>query len=185
MAFRSLPPEPMCLLLHPLCASEITAVSTITAASTTLRCHLSVMLAPESFAYHPQFDKNRDGFHGIRHKSRKSGRLSVSTDTNTAMINPPTAKVCCTPKRCDAAPAIKFPMGIAPMNESMNMLITRPRISSLTNFCNRVLVTATEQTIAKPSPKRKISDTGKSVESEKHIRHRAKPKSPPSTNHPL
>ena len=56
------------------------------------------------------------------------------------------------------------------MNESMNMLITRPRIWSVTNFCNSVFVTATDVTIEKPTPKRKISVTERRVDNEKPIK---------------
>jgi len=47
-----------------------------------------------------------------------------------------------------------LPIGMVPMKERMNMLMTRPRISLVTSFCNNVLVTATEVTMAKPRQKR-------------------------------
>src|SRR5215831_5071676 len=74
------------------------------------------------------------------HNSRSPGLGKAIVDTNNAMIMPPVASVCGTPKRCDTATAIKLPIGIAPIKESTNILLTRPRISSRTSVCSSVLV---------------------------------------------
>src|ERR1041384_992787 len=144
----------------------------------------SHIICAESVAQERRINKRRNSLFAA-HNSRKRGLRAATIETKIAMIKPPAASVLCTPNRCEAAPAIRFPIGIAPMNESMNMLITRPRISSVTSFCKSVFVTATEQTMPKPRAKRKKSDSFKFVDSEKQIRQTAKAKSPPSTNHPL
>src|SRR6185503_1280488 len=111
--------------------------------------------------------------------------LKATNVTYETTANPPAARVFGAPKRWENTPARRVPSGMVPKNERINMLMTRPRIRSVTSCCSSVLVTATDDTMENPTKKRKKSDRGKYVESPKPIKQIPNENAPPTTDQPF
>jgi hypothetical protein len=82
-------------------------------------------------------------------------------------MSPNIVKVVCTPSAEESVPAIRFPKGITPANESMNTLITRPRISSGVLTCIMELMLETLTIVLHPTTARNIRDRVKLFDWEK------------------
>ena len=68
------------------------------------------------------------GFENAQYNSRRRLFVVATIIVTIVMMIPPAANVRGTPSRCETVPATILPIGIVPMNDNINMLITLPRI---------------------------------------------------------